>query len=522
MKLAILGFGREGQSILKFLQNRRLKRIKTQINADDKDEIWVLDKNIDIRIPRGVKTQLGKNYLKNLKQFDVIFRSPGIPYLSPEIQKAKKVGVEISSPTKLFFEELRGMTLNGRRQTQKLFSVSPRSVRASQRPILIGVTGTKGKGTTSSLIYKILKDAGKDAYLAGNIGKPALDLLFNTQILADKNADKRGYKISENPRLRQASDGQVRNNLRKSAYVILELSSFQLQDLGTSPHIAVALMVTSEHLDWHADVKEYAEAKANIVRFQSQNDYAVIAKDYPKSMSYARKTKARVFTFSRNTEVHPRTKGFGVGVKKGTCVERGYFWFRNGKKKEKVCATRELQIPGEHNWENAGAAITVAKILGIKNTAIAKAIHNFKGLEHRLEFVADIKGVKYYNDSYATTPETAEVAIAAFGAPKVLILGGSHKGSDFTRLGRVISRSKTVKAIIGVGKEWPRIKRHIKNPRVRIIEGCKNMKQIVQKAHAVGAPGDVVLLSPACASFGMFKNYTERGRQFKKLVKRLQ
>ncbi len=479
MKLAILGFGREGRSLLRFLRNRGLTQKITRTHAEE-NEIWVLDKNLETRIPRGVKAQLGKNYLKNLKRFDIVFRSPGIPYLSPEIQKAKKAGVEISSPTKLFFEELRGPTQNERRLTQTFFRVSPRSVRVSQRPILIGVTGTKGKGTTSTLIYKILKAAGKDVYLAGNIGTPALDLLSNTQINADN-------------------------------YVILELSSFQLIDMERSPHIAVVLMVTSEHLDWHANVKEYVAAKANIVRFQSPNDYAVIANDYPRSMSYAQKTKACVFMFSRNKE-----------VKKGTWVEHGYFLFRNGTKKEKVCRTRELRIPGEHNWENAGAAITATKILGVKNTIIAKAIRNFKGLEHRLEFVANVKGVKYYNDSYATTPETAEVAIAAFDAPKILILGGSHKDSDFTRLGRVISHSKTIKAIIGISKEWPLIKRHIKNPRIRIIEGCNNMKQIVQKAHAVAAPGDVVLLSPACASFGMFKNYTERGKQFKKMVKRLQ
>ena len=181
MKLAILGFGREGQSIFKFLQNRGLARVKTRIDADSisvnqhksaLDEIWVLDKNPDIRIPRGVKTQLGKGYLKHLERFDIIFRSPGIPYTLPEIQKAKKTGVEISSPTKLFFE------------------LCPAKI--------IGVTGTKGKGTTSTLIYKILKAAGKDVFLAGNIGTPALDILSKTQMLADKNADKRGYKISEN------------------------------------------------------------------------------------------------------------------------------------------------------------------------------------------------------------------------------------------------------------------------------------------------------------------------------------
>ncbi len=480
LKIAILGFGREGQSILKFLQNRERRRKKLRRDTKDakKNEIWVLDKNpksvsgIGYQVS-GVRT--GKNYLNppvgGLNQFDIVFRSPGVPYNLPEIQKAKKAGIEISSATKLFFEEINHSPLAARRS-----------------PLVIGVTGTKGKGTTSTLIYEILKAAhksrnrasslrGKNVFLAGNIGKPPLDIL---------------------------------PKIKRNSWVVLELSSFQLIDLETSPAIAVVLMVTSEHLDWHKNQKEYVEAKAGLVRFQSKKDYAVINRDYPRSMSYARKTKARVFTFSRKIEVG-----------KGAWVENGYFWFSNGKKEEKIGPVSELQIPGEHNWENAAAAITVAKILGVENKIIRKVLHNFKGLEHRLEFVANIKGIKYYNDSYSTIPETAEVAMAAFEVPKILILGGSSKGSDFRQLGRAISGSKTIKAIIGIGREWPLIKKHIKNPWIQIIEGCKSMKEIVRKAAAVASAGDAVILSPACASFDMFKNYTDRGQQFKKFVKAL-
>ncbi len=208
-------------------------------------------------------------------------------------------------------------------------------------------------------------------------------------------------------------------------------------------------MITSEHLDWHKDAEEYAGAKSNIVRFQSPADYAVLAEDYPRSIGYREVTHGNVFTFSRN---HP--------VAKGTWVENGAFWFSDGAgNKEKICETSVLHIPGKHNWENASAAITVGKLLGIGTSDIAAAIEAFRGLEHRLEFVATINGVHYYNDSYSTTPDAAQVAIEAFDAPKILILGGSHKNSDFTALGKTISGSKSIRAIIGIGVEWPRIKK---------------------------------------------------------------
>ena len=191
MKIAILGFGREGHSILKFLRKTRInadyhadkrgyknigknqrKHLRKHLRKSAADEILVLDKNRNVKVPRGVKTHLGKNYLKNLERFDVIFRSPGIPYLLPEIQKAEKQGVKISSATELFFEQLRGHAQTTRRLTRKKVGVGQRQVSVSQRPIIIGITGTKGKGTTSTLLYKIFKASGKRVFLAVNIGKP--------------------------------------------------------------------------------------------------------------------------------------------------------------------------------------------------------------------------------------------------------------------------------------------------------------------------------------------------------------
>ena len=180
-------------------------------------------------------------------------------------------------------------------------------------------------------------------------------------------------------------------------------------------------------------------------------------------------------------------------------------------------------MPGKHNLENVSAAVLAATLSGVSKENIVLVLKTFKGLEHRLELVATINGVKYYDDSFSTTPETAMAAIEAFKEPEILILGGSSKNSDFTELGKVISLHKNIKAIIGIGLEWTKIKSKIKNQKskIKIIEGCKNMREIVQKAVLISEPGDVALLSPACASFDMFKNYKDRGNQFKEEVKKL-
>lgn len=461
-KIALLGFDREGRSTLRFLQNDPAFRDA---------EFWIFDRNEAVEVPPGIRTSLGADYLAALAEFgpgDMIFRTPGARYHLPELAHARERGVTVTSATRLFFDRCPGT--------------------------IIGVTGTKGKGTTSSLIYEIVKAAGRDAFIAGNIGVPALDIL---------------------PRMDAHS------------WAVLELSSFQLIDLEKSPHIGVALMVTSEHLDWHADVEEYAAAKSNIVRWQTAADFAVLAADYPRSAAYAELTKGDVLMFSRH---HP--------VARGAWAEDGAFWFSPGGAgvpgtatahamigpREKICPASSLKIPGEHNWENACAAIAAAKAAGIETAAIAAAIANFRGLEHRLEFVAEVDGVNYYNDSYSTTPDAAVVALEAFAAPKVIILGGSPKNSDFTALGRTIDDAAAhggIRAVIGIGAEWPRIKAAIHDDSVQMIENCATMEDVVRAARGAAQPGDVVILSPGCASFGMFRNYTDRGNQFKAQVRAL-
>ncbi len=428
-KIAVIGAGVEGLSSEKWLVARGA-------------EVIVLDKND------------GEDYLKGLDQYDLIVRSPGVK-LSVIQEALGDKKVEITSQIKLFFD------------------LCPSKI--------IGVTGTKGKGTTSSLIYEMLKVGGRDAYLGGNIGKPPFEFL--DQLTAD-------------------------------SMVVLELSSFQLLDLEKSPHIAVMLMTTSEHLDWHKDVYEYVDAKRNIFNHQTADDFAIVNRDYPASNESDIHTIGKVFQVSREGEVQEN----GCFVKDGTVIVR-----REGIDEE-IIKTEAILLPGQHNFENVCAAVMAATLAGVPNTAITKVLREFKGLEHRLELIATIQGVRYYDDSFSTTPETAIAAIQAFTDSEILILGGSSKNSDFGELGEVIRNAKNIKAIIGIGVEWEKIKDRLQSisSEVLVIEGAKDMKTIVAAVHKIAEPEDVVILSPACASFDMFKNYKDRGEQFKREVLSLQ
>ncbi|MCL5113913.1 MAG: UDP-N-acetylmuramoyl-L-alanine--D-glutamate ligase [Patescibacteria group bacterium] len=424
-KVAIIGSGTEGLSSEKFFTENGAK-------------VTVLDQ------------KQGKNYLDNLDRFNLVVRSPGVKL---ELLEKYTSGDKITSQVKLFFD-------------------------LCPCPI-IGITGTKGKGTTSSLIYEMLKKQGVDAYLGGNIGLPPLDFL---------------------------------DKLNAQSVVVLELSSFQLLDLHKSPHIAVMLMTTSEHLDYHKDTNEYVKAKRNILAFQTKSDFAIINKDYPASNESDIHTEGKVFKTGRE-----------ITLWEGCFVSDGVIELNVENEKLKIIDTKDILLPGQHNFENVCAAVMAAWLSGVSKENITLVLKTFKGLEHRLELVSEVNGVRFYDDSFSTIPETTIAAIKAFSDHEILILGGSSKNSNFEELGRVISEAQNIKTIIGIGVEWQRIKKELrfKNKDLRIIEGCKNMKEIVQEAILISEPGDVVLLSPACASFDMFKNYKDRGEQFKKEVRDL-
>jgi UDP-N-acetylmuramoylalanine--D-glutamate ligase len=447
--VGILGFGQEGKAVLNYL----VKNGITPALIDQKPwQDWLLEDQQIIK-DHNVNFIFGPDAFMELKGFDVIFRSPGVK-MSDIITKVSQNTI-ITSQTKWFFEQCPAK--------------------------IIGITGTKGKGTTSSLIYELLSEhfkqteQNKKVFLTGNIGKiQALEIL---------------------------------DELEKNDIVVCELSSFQLQDLHKSPHIGVVLMTTSEHLDYHLDAAEYVEAKSSIVKFQTEVDFAVINKDFLASVEIGEQSKGKKTYFSRRTELN-----------EGCYVKDGQIWFKEfNQQAENIIDTNQVFIKGKHNLENICAAICVGKILHLPSSLIKQCVQKFKGLEHRLEFAGIKSDIKFYNDSFSTTPETAIAAIESFTEPEIIILGGSEKKSNFADLGKTIINSPNIKVVIVIGVVADKIKKAILNAgnfKGDILEGAQDMEQIFDQVKKVASRGDVVLLSPACASFGMFKNYKDRGAQF--------
>jgi len=442
-KIIVYGLGKEGTKTALFLSKSNEVTV-----IDDKKRSDFKKNTLKELEKAGIRLLFQKLPLKS-ERFDFVVRSPGIHPCGSKIRLFTENGAKPLTSTAIFFEECPGQ--------------------------IIGVTGTKGKGTTSTLIYEILKTAGLDCYIAGNIGTPMLEIL---------------------------------PKLSKKSFAVLELSSFQLMDLKASPYIAVVLMVTSEHLDWHKDQAEYLNAKLPIVLHQSKNDFAIINKDYPNSKAFAKNTKAKIIFFS-------------------TIDSSGDIYIKNSKiisnvysLGQKIIDIAEIKLPGRHNLQNVCAAIGAAQALGIDSQFIQKAVGTFTGLPNRLELIAKIKGVSYYNDSFSTTPETTIAAIKAFQAPKVLILGGSSKKANFSNLAKIVAGTKSIKAIVLIGEERKSIKNELLKNKISVplSEGAKNMREIITQTLKYSKPGDIVLLSPACASFDMFKNYQDRAEQFKKEV----
>jgi len=446
-KIGILGLGREGIASAKFFQN------KNEIILFEDKKRQDLPVEVLTKIDR-LKSEIyfGGNFPNNLK-LDYLIRSPGVrPDHSFLLDKAKK-GTKTTSITNIFFE-------------------------ACPCPV-IGVTGTKGKGTTSTLICEFLKNQGVTVYLAGNIGLPAIEIL---------------------------------PKLDKESIVVLELSSFQLMDLNKSPHIAVILMVTSEHLDWHMSDDEYLLAKQSIVSYQTADDFKIINADFPNSLKIAGKGKGKPVYFSS----HKKTEG--------VFLEEGKIISKISGVAENIIKTEKILLPGSHNLQNVMAATAVAKIYNVENINIEKVLTSFKGLKYRLQLVGEKNKIRFFNDSFSTTPETTIAAIESFPSPKILILGGSSKNSDFSSLGEKIAKDKSIKALILIGQEGERLERAIKKAgkfEGRLAKGLKTMSEIVGKAWKLAKTGDVVILSPACASFGLFKNYEDRGEQFTREVAKI-
>ncbi len=335
---------------------------------------------------------------------------------------------------------------------------------------IVAITGSNGKTTTTTLTGEILTAGGLPTLVGGNIGTPAISL--------------------------------AERATRETA-IVLEVSSFQLETIRTfRPKIAVVLNVTPDHLDRHKTLETYVNAKARIFENQTTDDFAVLNEDDPTCVSMASRAKAQVFWFSRQKE-----------VKRGAWAREGNILFRDDRGPREIMLASDIPLKGAHNLENVLAAVCAGSLMGCTPEKIRQAVRDFKAVEHRLEFVATIRGVEYNNDSKATNVDATIKALESFPANIHLILGGKDKGSDYTVLNALLRQR--VKRVYTIGAAAAKIESQIKGVEVVHAETLENA---LRKANAVAETGDVVLLAPACASFDQFKNYEQRGQVFKKIV----
>lgn len=421
MKIAIAGYGIEGRANYQYW-----------LAQHPDAEIVIVDQKQPVDAPVDALMMVGDDAFRQLQDFDLVIRTAGLaPY---KIATHGKVW----SATNEFFEKC-------------------------PAPI-IGITGSKGKGTTASLINSILQAAGHTTWLVGNIGQAALEVM---------------------------------DQIQPDDIVIYELSSFQLWDLERSPETAVVTIVEPDHLDVHTDFEEYIAAKAHITQFQQMGDQAFYRPGDQQSQAIADAGESVALPYIDDTAVH---------------VADGSFYDGD----ERLCSVEALRLPGAHNIDNACAAISASlEYSGVTAAAIEEGLRSFRGLPHRLHFVREINEVKYYDDSIATTPGSAIAALNAFTQPKVLILGGSYKGSDFSKLAETLAKQEDVRVLL-IGEEAPRLVTAFQEVFFDHFEIILDptMEKVVRHAAEIAEPGSVVLLSPAAASFGLFKNYSDRGEQF--------
>jgi len=336
---------------------------------------------------------------------------------------------------------------------------------------IVAITGSNGKTTTTTLAGEIIAAGGFPAVVGGNIGTPAVTLV---------------------------------EGATPETVAVLEVSSFQLETIQSfRPWIAVVLNITPDHLDRHRTFEAYTDAKARIFENQRGDDFAVLNADDPTAATLANRTRAQVFWFSRKRE-----------VQQGAYVNDGRILFRDVKGQREIMLTSEIPLKGSHNVENVLAAVAVGALSGVSAEKIRDAVRSFKAVEHRLEYVATVRGVEYYNDSKATNVDATIKALESFPANIHLILGGKDKGSDYTVLNDLLRQR--VKRVYTIGSAATKIESQIKG--AAEIVHAETLENAVRRASEVAQPGDIVLLAPACASFDQFRSYEHRGKVFKEVV----
>lgn len=395
---------------------------------------------------QGMEVVCGGHPLELLeKNISLVVKNPGIPYSNPLLVAAKEKNIPIVTEVELAY-------------------------RISEAPF-IGITGSNGKTTTTTLAFEMLKEGEKHPVIAGNIGTVACE---------------------------------VAQGVTQQEVVVTELSSFQLMGIETfQPKIAVLLNLFEAHLDYHGTKKEYGLAKANIFRNQTENDYSVINADDEDVMMLSEQSKGQKVYFSTTKMIED-----------GACVKDGALYFKG----EKVIDIHDIVLPGKHNLENILAAMSIAKLMGVANEAIIAVLKHFTGVKHRLEYVTTIGNRKFYNDSKATNMLATEKALSAFTQPVILLAGGLDRGNEFDDL---IPYFEHVKALLTFGQTAPKLVKAAEKAGMKVIKCVDNVEQAVQEAYALSEEGDVILLSPACASWDQFKTFEERGDMFIQAVHKL-
>lgn len=445
-KVAVMGMGVSNTPLIKYLMD-----LDANITVFDKktEEELGKAKCEEYRL-QGVHFSLGENYLDQLVGFDIIFRSPSMRPDTPALEKELDRGAILTS------------------EIEMLIDLCPGKV--------IGVTGSDGKTTTTTLIYKMLEAEGYHCYLGGNIGIP----LF--------------AKIDE---------------MRPDDIVVLELSSFQLMTLKKSPNIAVVTNISPNHLDIHKDYREYIDSKRNIYLHQQKDDILVLNYDNEITREFADTAPGRVRFFSTYTKLDD-----------GVILDQNIIKICSNKIRTQVISADDILLLGRHNIENACTAIAAVQGL-VKAEFIVSVLTTFKGVEHRNEFVRTLNGVKWYNDSIGSSPTRTIAGLVSFKTKPILIAGGYDKHLDYTEMGRYVA--DRAKALILLGQTKEKIKVATEQALERTetnlpIFECTSLEEAVNKANEIAEEGDIIFFSPASASFDMFKNFEERGNKYKELV----
>ena len=448
-KVAIIGIGVSNLPLLEYFYD-----LNARVTIFDSKESNQISVEAMQKIEKyGFEFIGGKDSLSKLKGFDIIFRSPSCMPDRPELVEAVENGAVLTS------------------EIEMVLKLAPCKV--------IGVTGTEGKTTTTTLINEIVKKSGRKTYLGGNMGKPIF-----TKI----------------------------RNVKPENIIILELSSFQLSDMDISPDISVVTNIYPDHLNVHKSYEEYREAKKNIFKHQSENGIVVLNYDNEFTREFAKEANGKVIFFSSKEKLDD---GFIYDKADGTIK-----YCEDGVRRH-IIKKEDIKLRGIHNYENICAAIAATSSIVDVDTQV-KAIEEFTGVEHRLEFVRELNNVKWYNDSIGTSPASTIAGLNSFDEDIILLAGGSDKGLDYEEVGKTIARK--VRALILTGPTSEKIENATKqalNGKSIEIYYTSNMQESVNLAKDIAKAGDVVLLSPASASFDLYKNFEDRGHQFKDCVNSL-